>query len=52
MNRMEVLAGAALGNAAAHPFNSLEAIEVAMSSSGTPLISNMSVGTTIGFMNG
>ncbi len=52
-NRMEILAGTALGNLTAHITNSQEATTaLAMSNFGIPLTGSMSAGFTVGFMKG
>jgi uncharacterized membrane protein (Fun14 family) len=51
-NRMETLAGTALGNLTAHISNSQEATALAMSNFGIPLTGSMSAGFAVRFMKG
>ena len=51
-NRIEVLAGSALGNVSAQITNSQEAIAFSMSNFGIPLSGSMSAGFAVGFMKG
>lgn len=51
-NRIEVMAGAALGNVTAHVFTSQEVATLAMSNFGIPLSGSMSAGFAVGFMKG
>ena len=51
-NRIETMAGAALGNVTAHISTNQEAATLAMSNLGIPLSGSMSAGFTVGFMKG
>jgi uncharacterized membrane protein (Fun14 family) len=51
-NRIEAMAGAALGNLPAQITNSQEATALAMSNFGIPLTGSMSAGFAVGFMKG
>jgi uncharacterized membrane protein (Fun14 family) len=51
-NRIEVLAGEALGNVTAQISNSQEVTFLAMSNLGIPLTGGMSAGFAVGFMKG
>jgi uncharacterized membrane protein (Fun14 family) len=51
-NRIEVMVGAALGNATAHVSSNQELATLAMSNFGIPLTGSMSTGFTVGFMKG
>jgi uncharacterized membrane protein (Fun14 family) len=51
-NRIEAMAGAALGNVTAHISTNQELTTLAMSNFGIPLSGSMSAGFTVGFMKG
>jgi uncharacterized membrane protein (Fun14 family) len=51
-NRIEVLAGTALGNITSQISNSQELATLAMSNFGVPLTGSMSAGFAVGFMKG
>jgi uncharacterized membrane protein (Fun14 family) len=51
-NRIEVMAGAALGNVTAHISTNQELETLAMSNFGIPLSGSMSAGFAVGFMKG
>jgi uncharacterized membrane protein (Fun14 family) len=51
-NRIEVMAGAALGNVTAHISTNQELATLAMSNFGIPLTGSMSAGFAVGFMKG
>jgi uncharacterized membrane protein (Fun14 family) len=51
-DRMEVLAGAALGNMSAYISNSQEAATLAISNFGIPLTGSASAGFAVGFIKG
>jgi uncharacterized membrane protein (Fun14 family) len=51
-NRIEAMAGAALGNVTAHISTDQELATLAMSNFGIPLTGSMSAGFTVGFMKG
>jgi uncharacterized membrane protein (Fun14 family) len=51
LNRIEAMAGAALGNVTAHISTNQE-IALAMSNFGIPLTGSMSAGFTVGFLKG
>ncbi len=51
-NRIEAMAGAALGNVTAHISTNQELATLAMSNFGIPLSGSMSAGFAVGFMKG
>jgi uncharacterized membrane protein (Fun14 family) len=51
-NRIEAMAGAALGNVTAHISTNQEIATLAMSNFGIPLTGSMSAGFAVGFMKG
>jgi uncharacterized membrane protein (Fun14 family) len=51
-NRIEAMAGAALGNMSAQISNNQEVTSLAMSNFGIPLTGSMSAGFAVGFMKG
>jgi uncharacterized membrane protein (Fun14 family) len=51
-NRIEAMAGAALGNVTAHISTDQELTTLAMSNFGIPLTGSMSAGFAVGFMKG
>jgi uncharacterized membrane protein (Fun14 family) len=51
-NRIEAMAGAALGNVTTHIPNNQELATLAMSNFGIPLSGSMSAGFAVGFMKG
>ena len=51
-NRIEAMAGAALGNVTAHISTNQEPATLAMSNFGIPLSGSMSAGFAVGFMRG
>jgi uncharacterized membrane protein (Fun14 family) len=51
-NRIEAIAGAALGNITAHISTNQELATLAMSNYGIPLTGSMSAGFAVGFMKG
>lgn len=51
-NRIEAMAGAALGNVTAHISTNQELATLAMSNFGIPLTGGMSAGFAVGFMKG
>jgi uncharacterized membrane protein (Fun14 family) len=51
-NRIEVMAGATLGNVTAHISTNQELATLAMSNFGIPLTGSMSAGFAVGFMKG
>jgi uncharacterized membrane protein (Fun14 family) len=51
-NRIEAMAGAALGNVTAHISTNQELATLAMSNFGIPLSGSMSAGFAVGFMRG
>jgi uncharacterized membrane protein (Fun14 family) len=51
-NRIETLAGSALGNVTSHISNNQEVAGLVMSNIGIPLTGSMSAGFTVGFIKG